>query len=263
MVRFDPTQSSLILDSPTEMDYPDEPTWQDKTQQSKSFRPVIQSPQWQMISPPGSISSAGSSSASASSKLLRGGKATGPGATTPSPSSTASLDFDGEETDPTLKSAVEISIARQISISRQQRQLLRPLKTNNLAQPAASATAAATTPQSSASTSSPARSATLKLNRNERLQETKMATPKLVVAPPTANTQANNYSYSNGSGNGNNSSRNLPPPMSGLSPQQQQMQQQQRMRYLSPRSNANANSNLQAYQLAQNRKSERVVLEAI
>ncbi|CAK7235864.1 hypothetical protein SBRCBS47491_009440 [Sporothrix bragantina] len=222
VIRFDPSQSSLILDSPTEMDYPVE-------QLQQPFKPVIQEPQWQMISPPSSTGSSSSGSSNSRSK------ASG------SPASTASLEFDVEEPDKELKSAVEISIARQISISRQQRQLLRPLKTNNLAPPPLAAIPSGNTPISS--TSSPARSATLKLGRNERLQETKTSTPTLVEPPSLLS--------DNDNGRGQ------------AMDQQSQSQQQQRMRYLSPRSNANANSNLQAYQMAHNRKSERVILEAV
>ncbi|ERT02246.1 hypothetical protein HMPREF1624_00544 [Sporothrix schenckii ATCC 58251] len=250
VVHFDPTESRLILDSPTEMDYPVEQTLQ-------PFKPVIEEPRWQMISPPSSIGSVSSSSAgsagSATSKLLRS-------RTSGSPASTTSLELDVEEPDPTLKSAVEISIARQISVSRQQRQLLRPLKTNNLAVPAAQTTTTSTTPMSSSS--SPSRSATLRLGRNERLQETKMSTPTLVVAPTSLdNTNVNNYKYVGE--NDSNGSRGWATSSASSSQQQQQQQQQQQMRYLSPRNNASANSNMQAYQLAQNRKSERVILEAV
>ncbi|CAK7199011.1 hypothetical protein SEUCBS139899_001679 [Sporothrix eucalyptigena] len=236
MNYFDPMQSNLILDSPTEMDYPAE-------QLQQPFKPVIQEPQWQMISPPSSTGSTSSSSRGGGSSKASGSSSNG------SPASTASLEFDVEESDKELKSAVEISIARQISISRQQRQLLRPLKTNNLAPPSSlAAIPSGNTPISS--TSSPSRSATLKLGRNERLQETKTSTPTLVVAPSSILTDDRN----------DRSDR--PAPLSLGEQQQRQQEQQQRMRYLSPRSNANANSNLQAYQMAQNRKSERVILEA-
>ncbi|CAK7223101.1 hypothetical protein SCUCBS95973_005063 [Sporothrix curviconia] len=253
VIRFDPSQSSLILDSPTEMEYP---AAEQVQHQQQPFKPVIQEPHWQMISPPSSTGSSSSGSSGSSGSSNSRSKASG------SPASTASLEFTVEEPDKELKSAVEISIARQISISRQQRQLLRPLKTNNLAAMSTSSSSLAAIPSGNtpiSATSSPARSATLRLGRNERLQETKTSTPTLVEAPSSILTT--------GSDNGRSQTKELQTQSQAQSQtqtqtQQQQQQQEQRMRYLSPRSNANANSNLQAYQMAQNRKSERVILEA-
>lgn len=111
-----------------------------------------------MVSPPASITS---SSPETSKKLSP-------------PSSLASPDkitvVRPPESDPqeALRNAVEISIARQISVSHQQRKMLHPLKSNpsvrrrNDSDPLAPA------------------GAYIPMEKNERLAETKTATPVLV-----------------------------------------------------------------------------------
>ncbi|EPE10193.1 hypothetical protein F503_05288 [Ophiostoma piceae UAMH 11346] len=242
-IYFDPDQSSLILDSPTEMTSPvnDRQTWKETTEELPVFKPVIHEPQWQMMSPPsaGSNSSSNSnvSNGSASSRLVRNKELNISNSS--SPASDMSVELQIDEPDSALKSAVESSIARQISVSRQQREMLRPLKTGNL--------------KGAASSASPAlsRSATLKLGRNEWLQETKSATPTVVV-PTEVDV---NYSY------GNNNDERF---RSNSQPQRpvRERDDQQSIHYLSPRSNTHGAGSLPTYQLAQNRKSERVVLEA-
>lgn len=109
--HFGPDQSGLILDSPTSIDLREDIV---VTQPSK---PTLHEPQWQMISP---------STASSSAASARRGRS--PSAASNSTHVTKpSSEFD--PADAALQNAVEVSIARQISISRQQRQLLRPLQT--------------------------------------------------------------------------------------------------------------------------------------
>ncbi len=183
VVQFDPTRSNLFLDSPT-----DDAEFEDNTGRlAEPFRPNIPEPQWQMISPPSSAAPSTASSAASSLRKLS------------PPSSVSSVQThltkpsvdDIDEADDNIKSAVEISIARQISISRQQRQLLRPLKTNIVTVPSSASASAsaqlAKTGTTRSNTSSPQRTSPVKkLAKNEKLQETKSATPTLVHALETA-----------------------------------------------------------------------------
>ncbi|KAK0718271.1 hypothetical protein B0T26DRAFT_676457 [Lasiosphaeria miniovina] len=129
--HFGPEESGLILDSPQSVssgaaaDEDDEPA---AARQALGFRPAAASePQWQMVSPPNSTSSKASSTTtkrSMSSSASSTASSTQTHLTRP-----ASPEVAVDQGDAALKAAVEISIARQISVSRQQRQLLRPLKT--------------------------------------------------------------------------------------------------------------------------------------
>ncbi|KAH8889835.1 hypothetical protein GQ53DRAFT_651583 [Thozetella sp. PMI_491] len=167
--HFGPDESGLILDSPQSMDEED-------VIHSRATKPAILEPQWQIISPPSSSASSVATKRSPSSASSVQTTVTRP-----------SLD-EGEAA---LQAAVEISIARQISVSRQQRQLLVPLQTN-VAQfgtrsgSAAMARAADRSPNSAASAS---RSPINKLGRNERVAETKFSTPTLVVPRETLENQ--------------------------------------------------------------------------
>jgi hypothetical protein len=146
---FMPGQSALILDSPQSI--PDEDDMEEEEDQERevvtitepvAYRPKIEEPQWEIISPPVSTSSSASVSAASSEAASIMTKRT-----TSSVSSGASSvqtqitrpSVEVEEDDAALKAAVEISIARQISISRQQRNLLRTTTT-------ASATSTSPTP---------------------------------------------------------------------------------------------------------------------
>lgn len=127
--RFGPNESSLILDSPnsfstfsTDSDLEDDDAnvaIPIPIPHPRAVRvPVSEEPQWQMISPPSSDSSVSTkrtmmSSGSMSSLSTR-----------PSLDSVVISVPQVEEDDAALKAAVEISIARQISISRQQRKML-------------------------------------------------------------------------------------------------------------------------------------------
>ncbi|KAK0665908.1 hypothetical protein QBC41DRAFT_282047 [Cercophora samala] len=129
---FGPNNSALILDSPASFvttssladeDY--EPL-SARAVTAIPLRPAVPEPQWQMMSPPSSTSS--SSTSESSSKQSVASSVT----TRPSLDTLRSLEHKPkvppvEEDDVALKAAVEISIARQISISRQQRNMLRPL----------------------------------------------------------------------------------------------------------------------------------------
>lgn len=113
--HFGPEQSGLILDSPSSM------TSQEEIIISQPFKPTLHEPQWQMISP-----STASSTVQSMNSLGRRGRSPS------TASSSTHITKPSSEFDPAelaLQNAVEVSIARQISVSRQQRQLLRPLQT--------------------------------------------------------------------------------------------------------------------------------------
>ncbi|RMJ06500.1 hypothetical protein CDV36_013913 [Fusarium kuroshium] len=150
---FTPDTSSLILDSPAHTDEEAEAHFvRGHPQLSPS------EPSWRMVSPPASITS---SSPETSKKLSP-------------PSSLASPDkitvIRPPENDPeeALRNAVEISIARQISVSHQQRKMLHPLKSNPSVRR-----------RGDSNPMAPA-GAYIPIEKNERLAETKTATPVLV-----------------------------------------------------------------------------------
>ncbi|KAH7145800.1 hypothetical protein B0J13DRAFT_327966 [Dactylonectria estremocensis] len=118
---FTPDTSSLILDSPEDGEFDEEV----EIHITDKLRPTFVEPKWQMVSPPGSTTS---SSPKATRKVSP-------------PASLASLASTDQMTviksqplqldpDEALRNAVEISIARQISVSHQQRNMLHPLKSN-------------------------------------------------------------------------------------------------------------------------------------
>lgn len=152
---FTPDTSSLILDSPAHTD--------DEASEARFVRGHPQlspsEPSWRMVSPPASITS---SSPETSKKLSP-------------PSSLASPDKitvvrPPSENNPedALRNAVEISIARQISVSHQQRKMLHPLKSNPSVRR-----------RGDSNPMAPA-GAYIPIEKNERLAETKTATPVLV-----------------------------------------------------------------------------------
>ncbi|KAK4193874.1 hypothetical protein QBC35DRAFT_370911 [Podospora australis] len=146
---FGPNESTLMLDSPNSIS-----SFGDEEQETANLgthaiaiplRPAVVAPEpeWQMISPPTSTSSSSSAASdSASSKRTMPSSAASSVTTRPSldtlkstpipaePAAAAAIPASAvrvEEDDAALKAAVEISIARQISISRQQSKMLRPL----------------------------------------------------------------------------------------------------------------------------------------
>lgn len=183
--QFNLDQSSLILDSPTSISSEDTEVIH---AQSIAVKPTIPEPKWQIISPPSSVTSSTPSSTNTSASASTADNSNSTTRTSdmvankisrkPSaPSikthvSQPSVEID--EADSALKAAVEISIARQISISRQQRHLLRPLQT--------------TKGGSIKGRVSPSRSP-ISLNRNEKLSETKNSTPTLVHPEETFDSQ--------------------------------------------------------------------------
>ncbi|WQF80180.1 hypothetical protein CDEST_05194 [Colletotrichum destructivum] len=152
---FGPEQSGLVLESPAGDDESEE------IHLTEQLKPTIYEPAWQMMTPADSTAPS----------------STAPSAKDHSPASASSVQthvtkpsFDGSEPDDALRAAVEISIARQISISRQQRRMLRPLKTNAIRVGGGGG--------GSPGARSPV--ATITVGKNERLSSTKSATPTLI-----------------------------------------------------------------------------------
>ncbi|GAP90391.1 hypothetical protein SAMD00023353_4900390 [Rosellinia necatrix] len=174
--QFSNDQSSLILDSPTEIDSEGHEAiaWQ-------VWKPITYQappePKWQMISPSQKTPSTASSYTGSYRKR------------SPSLASSArthitrpSDDFDDRSTPDSIgnsdgnskMTAVEISIARQISISRQQRKLLQPLRTGS---------SPSTSPRRKPPHASPARTSPMAgktVGESGRIAETKTSTPTLV-----------------------------------------------------------------------------------
>ncbi|KAI0117218.1 hypothetical protein F4814DRAFT_448221 [Daldinia grandis] len=164
--QFSPETSSLILESPVDSTSPGF-----EIVKSEPLRPkasYMQEPKWQMITPPNPTPSTTTTTATT---------ATTPSSSTsdkkppPSPASSAhshlsqlSQDDDDDILDSSNMNPVELSIARQISISRQQRKMLRPLNKVSVRkqQP-------------------PPPVPKIAIAQNERLAETKTATPTLII----------------------------------------------------------------------------------
>ncbi|KAI0013122.1 hypothetical protein F4779DRAFT_642482 [Xylariaceae sp. FL0662B] len=180
--QFSPDQSSLILESPAESDFSYSP--EIEIVRSVSVRPSQQytpEPKWQMVTPPPqpppqpqpqrTPSSAASSATSGQRhRSLSPTSSTNTHITQPPPQDIDDILMEtGGNRNP-----VEISIARQISISRQQRNMLKPLHTN-------AAAAAATTPKTPRA--SPAKTSPGPDPSPVRIAATKTATPTFVVPP--------------------------------------------------------------------------------
>ncbi|KAK7736744.1 hypothetical protein SLS63_003091 [Diaporthe eres] len=170
--QFGPDKSGLILDSPTEIDSPS-----DEIVISQPFKPTLHEPQWQMVSPQ-------SVSASSTAPSVLSSSTSGPRHRSPSAASSATThthvtkpSSDLDETEAALQSAVEVSIARQISISRQQRQLLRPLQTRR-GPGAGGERSASVSPLGVKIVKSPTPSR--RLGEEESIKETKSSTPTLI-----------------------------------------------------------------------------------
>lgn len=168
--RFGPDQSALLLDSPTSMNSHEEIII------SQPFKPTLHEPQWQMVSP-----STTNTSVFTASSGRRGRSPSGGSSSThvTKPSS----EFDPQ--DAALQNAVEVSIARQISISRQQRNLLRPLNTRRgtetkpggLNSAGSSMLGDSRSPIGMTVVKAPSPS---RLGKDEPIKETKSSTPTLV-----------------------------------------------------------------------------------
>ncbi|KAM0325465.1 hypothetical protein ACHAQA_007452 [Verticillium albo-atrum] len=148
---FGPNSSSLILDSPTE----EESGFHIKEQ----LRPDIHEPAWEMITPtPLSIKKTPKSTTDSRS---------------PSPRTTHTKTPSNDSIDDTaLNAAVEISIARQISISHSQRKMLR------------TGTGIGAGRRPRPSPREPREGGVQAMEGGERLAATKTATPTLITPPP-------------------------------------------------------------------------------
>ncbi|KAI2465487.1 hypothetical protein F4781DRAFT_23023 [Annulohypoxylon bovei var. microspora] len=168
--QFSPDSSNLVLESPTEMSSPEF-----EVVKPGSIRPrasYMQEPKWQMMTPQQDTPSTASSSLASDRK---------PPPSSPATSANSKLSLDSKEEDDLLENSsnmnpVELSIARQISISRQQRKMLRPLQTG-------------ARPQRSPGKLSPMPK--IAMGQNERLAETKLKTPILVTPEETTS----NYNF--------------------------------------------------------------------
>ncbi|XXG94422.1 hypothetical protein Hte_000678 [Hypoxylon texense] len=166
--QFSPDSSNLILESPTDISSPEF-----EVVRSETIRPpasYIQSPKWQMVTPPQETPSTASTSLLSDRKPVT---PSSPASSTHSRASSASQDRDADDLleNSAHMNPVELSIARQISVSRQQRKLLKPLQTGPTAlRPRPSPQPKATTPVPK-----------IAMGKNERLAETKSSTPTLVT----------------------------------------------------------------------------------
>ncbi|KPM39808.1 hypothetical protein AK830_g6766 [Neonectria ditissima] len=154
---FTPDTSSLILDSPENSDAEDEETEEAEIHITDKLRPTLTEPKWQMVSPPASTTS--------SSPTMT--RKRSPPSSVASPEEITVVKSPPPEVDPeeALRNAVEISIARQISVSHQQRKMLHPLKSN---------------PSLRHPHDGKGSNYGIPVGKNERLAETKTATPRLV-----------------------------------------------------------------------------------
>ncbi|CAJ2501943.1 Uu.00g047960.m01.CDS01 [Anthostomella pinea] len=175
-------QSSLLRESPTDMDSPEY-----EVVTVEQLRPNAQhmqaEPRWQQISP----SQLTLSTASSATSDRKRSPSLASSAHTHVTSS-SDLDDPAVVVETAKMTAVEMSIARQISISQQQREMLRPLRTASPACPAPGK--ARPSPfRSTTSTSTATSPVALSIGKNERLAETKTLTPILVHPSATLDSQ--------------------------------------------------------------------------
>ncbi|TGJ82476.1 hypothetical protein E0Z10_g6297 [Xylaria hypoxylon] len=178
--QFNNEQSNLILDSPTEIQSVD-----DEVITSQTWKPVAYQippePKWQMISPSQKTPSTASSYTSSYRK--RSPSLASTHVTRPSEDSDDASYINGTSNGSAKMTPVEISIARQISMSREQRKLLQPLRTGP------------SPPVSSGrrpSRASPARASPVTgvaVGDSGRIAETKTSTPTLIHPPGMLDSQ--------------------------------------------------------------------------
>ncbi|KAI0103144.1 hypothetical protein GGR51DRAFT_255974 [Nemania sp. FL0031] len=182
--RFNNDQSNLILESPVDMEMEPETheavTWQVWKPSPHQLPPE---PKWQMISPSQKTPSTASSNTSSYRKRS-------PSLASSARTQTTQMteDFDDASYPDSIGSSssnghmkmtpVEISIARQISVSRQQRKLLQPLQTR-----IGAGAAPSPSPNRKPSHTSPVRMPAVAVGENGRIAETKTSTPTLVHPP--------------------------------------------------------------------------------
>ncbi|KAI1779756.1 hypothetical protein F4818DRAFT_152248 [Hypoxylon cercidicola] len=168
--QFSPDSSSLILESPTEMSSPEfEVVRSEAVRAPASY---MQSPKWQMVTPPQVTPSTASTAMTSDRKP----PPSSPASSAQSDLTGTSVDVDDDLLENSANmNPVELSIARQISVSRQQRKLLKPLQTGP--------TALRPRPSPSKTTPVPK----IAMGKNERLAETKSSTPTLVTPEDSFN----------------------------------------------------------------------------
>ncbi|KAI1011094.1 hypothetical protein LB504_002679 [Fusarium proliferatum] len=148
-----PKHSSPFTPSPGTVPESPEHTDDEKdVQVAKARLSSPSEPSWHMVSPPASITSSGAETSRRFS----------PSSSLASPKKQAP-EADAQEA---LRNAVEISIARQISVSHQQRKMLHPLKSNPSLRHRGNG--------------SPSGPGYIPIEKDERLAETKSSTPTLV-----------------------------------------------------------------------------------
>ncbi|KAI1399116.1 hypothetical protein F4819DRAFT_433054 [Hypoxylon fuscum] len=164
--QFSPDSSNLILESPTDVSSPEF-----EIVRSESVRRVsyTQEPKWQMMTPPQHTPSTASTSVASDRK---------PSPSSPATSAHSNLSQASQDVDEMLEKTsnmnpVELSIARQISVSREQRKLLKPLQTSF----------AVSRSRPSPSKTSPMPK--IAMGKNERLVETKSSTPTFIIPEET------------------------------------------------------------------------------
>ncbi|KAK8080642.1 hypothetical protein PG997_008460 [Apiospora hydei] len=225
--RFNADESSLILESPTEMDEEGFSSTEKEAAssppppiiRSTSVKPKLHEPKWQMMSSPSQqLPMSGASSITSSRKRSPSSISsaqthiTKPSVDsetlrdlTPTTSNTTSTTRSSEERQHQQQmaspagsagmSAVELSIARQISVSREQRRMLKPLQTTfgsgprpphrRGSGPGSSGGAGGKLPLHI----SPLPTPKIAMGQNERLAETKLLTPTLVTPQETEETK--------------------------------------------------------------------------
>ncbi|KAI0516818.1 hypothetical protein F5B22DRAFT_181784 [Xylaria bambusicola] len=185
--RFRNGQSNLILDSPSEIDSEDD----EETVAREAWKPashhVPPEPKWQMMVPSQKTPSTASSNTSSDRKRS-------PSLASSSYTHITRVSEDSDDASPAFfknsanniaitakMTPVEISIARQITVSRQQRKLLQPLRT--VIPPAPAQPSSSSSSGRRPSHPSPARTSPMAgVPRGEpgRIAETKTSTPTLV-----------------------------------------------------------------------------------
>ncbi|KAH8193817.1 hypothetical protein TruAng_012014 [Truncatella angustata] len=176
--NFDPEQSGLILESPTDVE---SPTLSPDIIRSTIVKPKIQEPDWQIIEPSTHTTTTTTTITTTTNSSVTSSRKRSPSSATASSSQShatkPSFDLMDEPDDIFInRDPVEISIARQISISRQQRKLLQPLQTSfSVRSRAGSAKGSPPVPR-------------IAIGVNERLAETRTATPTIVTPDETFET---------------------------------------------------------------------------
>ncbi|KAK8060409.1 hypothetical protein PG996_010339 [Apiospora saccharicola] len=212
--KFNADESSLILESPTAMDEegfsPKDGTSSPAVIRSTSVKPQIHEPKWQMINASSQqLPMSGASSITSSRKRSPSSISSAQthitkpsvdsdtlGELTHTTSNTTTAPRSSSEEKPvpaasvTGMTAVEQSIARQISVSREQRRMLKPLQTTFGSGPRpqprrGSGPGSGKVPLHI----SPLPTPKIAMGQNERLAETKMLTPTLVTPRETNDTK--------------------------------------------------------------------------